>query len=267
MRLNRYFVCALVAASATVDAVTLRAAVQRSATDFRWHGALAAGQSIEIKGVNGDVTAGAATGNEVEVTAVRRGERSDPEGVRLDVVPHGGGVTICAVYPSPEGRSPNECRPGSEGRMNTQNNDVRVKFTVRVPHGVRFIGRTVNGDIEAASLTGPVSIKTVNGSASFSTSSYGDAATVNGSVKAALGSSDWTEELDFSTVNGTITVELPADTSADVRASTVNGDISTDFPLTVTGRVSPRRLNGTIGAGGRGLSIETVNGSVQLRRR
>ena len=151
--------------------------------------------------------------------------------------------------------------------MNTQNNDVRVKFTVRVPQGVRFIGRTVNGDIEAASLTGPVSIKTVNGSASFSTSSYGDAATVNGSVKATLGSSDWTEELDFSTVNGSITIDLPADTSADVRASTVNGDISTDFPLTVTGRFTPRRLSGTIGAGGRALSLETVNGSVQLRRR
>ena len=266
MRLSRYFACALIAAGSTVGATPLPA-VQRTATDFRWHGALAAGQSIEIKGVNGDVTAEAARGNEVEVTAVRRGERSDPEGVRLDVVPHGGGVTICAVYPSPEGRSPNECRPGTEGRMNTQNNDVRVKFTVRVPQGVRFIGRTVNGDIEAASLTGPVSIKTVNGSASFSTSSYGDAATVNGSVKATLGSSDWTEELDFSTVNGSITIDLPADTSADVRASTVNGDISTDFPLTVTGRFTPRRLSGTIGAGGRALSLETVNGSVQLRRR
>lgn len=266
MRLSRYFACALIAAGSTLGATPLPA-LQRNATDFRWHGALAGGQSIEIKGVNGDVTAEAARGNEVEVTAVRRGERSDPEGVRLDVVPHGGGVTICAVYPSPEGRSPNECRPGAEGRMNTQNNDVRVKFTVRVPQGVRFIGRTVNGDVEATALTGPVNIKTVNGSASFSTSSYGDAATVNGSVKATLGSSDWTEELEFSTVNGSITIDLPADTSADVRASTVNGDISTDFPLTVTGRFTPRRLSGTIGAGGRALSLETVNGSVQLRRR
>lgn len=266
MRLSRYFACGLIAAGSILGATPLPA-LQRNATDFRWHGALTAGQSIEIKGVNGDVTAEGARGNEVEVTAVRRGERSDPEGVRLDVVPHGGGVTICAVYPSPEGRSPNECRPGAEGRMNTQNNDVRVKFTVRVPQGVRFIGRTVNGDVEATALTGPVNIKTVNGSASFSTSSYGDAATVNGSVKATLGSSDWTEELEFSTVNGSITIDLPADTSADVRASTVNGDISTDFPLTVTGRFTPRRLSGTIGAGGRALSLETVNGSVQLRRR
>jgi len=36
--------------------------------------------------------------------------------------------------------------------------------------------------------------------------------------------------------------------------------------MTVTGTVSKRRLNGTVGAGGRDLLLETVNGSVQLRR-
>ena len=44
--------------------------------------------------------------------------------------------------------------------------------------GVRFVGRTVNGDIGADSLVGPVSLKTVNGEASFSTTAYGEASTV-----------------------------------------------------------------------------------------
>jgi hypothetical protein len=247
-------------------AMPAAATAQAGSADFQWRGTVLQGSAIEIKGVNGDVTAGPANGPEVEVTAVRRGRRSNPEDVRIEVVQHGDGVTICAVYPDAGGR-PNECRPGSEGRMNVRDNDVSVQFTVRVPAGVRFVGRTVNGDVEADGMTGPVDLRTVNGSATFSTSSHGSASTVNGSIRGTLGNSGWTENLEFKTVNGSITLALPADTNADVRASTTNGDITTDFPMTVTGRVDRRRLNGTIGAGGRSLALETVNGSVTLKRR
>src|SRR5689334_5819392 len=77
--------------------------------------------------------------NEVEVVAVKRARRSNPEEVKIEVVTHADGVTICAVYPSRDGAQPNVCAPGKEGRMNTQNNDVNVEFTVRVPAGVRLI--------------------------------------------------------------------------------------------------------------------------------
>jgi hypothetical protein len=241
-------------------------AVRAQGAPQQWRGTVAAGSTIEIKGINGDVRAVAASGNEVEVSAVMRGRRSNPADVRLDVVQHGGGVTICSVYPSPDSR-PNECQPGDGGRMNTKDNDVTVSFTVRVPPGVRFVGRTVNGDVVAESLAGPVSAMTVNGDANFSTSSYGEASTVNGSIHATMGSSDWTDPLELRTVNGSITLDLPADVSTDLRATTVNGSISTDFPVTVTGRVNPRSLRATVGAGGRALELETVNGSVTLRKR
>jgi hypothetical protein len=238
----------------------------QQARDFQWRGTVLQGNAIEIKGVNGDVAAQLATGADVEVTAVKMGRKSDPESVRIEVVQHGDGVTICAVYPDTDGR-PNECKPGNEGRMNVRDNDVNVTFTVKVPSGVRFVGRTVNGDVTANALSGPVSLRTVNGSAEFSTSAFGDASTVNGSIRGSLGSGTWSGDLEFNTVNGSVTLDLPADVQSDVRATTVNGDIQTDFPLTITGRVNPRRLTGTIGAGGRSLSIETVNGGVKLRRR
>ena len=151
--------------------------------------------------------------------------------------------------------------------MNVQNNDVSVRFVARVPPGVRFVGRTVNGDVDAQGLSGPVTIATVNGSTTFSTTSYGEASTVNGSIRGILGASGWNDGLVFHTVNGSITLDLPSDLSADVRASTVNGEISTDFPMLISGRVSRRHLSGTIGNGGRQLDLETVNGSVRLRRR
>ena len=68
------------------------------------------------------------------------------------------------------------------------------------------------------------------------------------------------------TVNGGITVELPASVAADIHAETVNGSIETDFPLTVTGKFVGRRIDGVIGGGGRRLELETVNGSIALRK-
>ena len=53
-----------------------------AAEDFQWHGRVAAGKTVEIKGVNGAIDATAADGDEVEVTATKRGRRSDPGSVR-----------------------------------------------------------------------------------------------------------------------------------------------------------------------------------------
>jgi hypothetical protein len=185
--------------------------------------------------------------------------------VKIEVVPSDEGVTICAVYPS-DGERENSCEAGEHGHMNTHDNDVRVNFTVHVPAGVRFVGHTVNGEVEAANLGGDVQAHTVNGSIRVSTTGIAEASTVNGSITAAMGRASWTDALEFHTVNGGITLDLPANISTEVRASTVNGDIETDFPLTVTGRLGPRRVNGTIGSGGRRLALETVNGSIRLRK-
>ncbi len=235
--------------------------------EFRWAGRIPAGRAIEIEGVNGDLRAVAAISAEVEVTATKRGRKSDPDEVEIRVVEHDDGVTICAVYPSPSSRKPNECAPGERGRMHTENNDVMVNFTVRVPAGVRFIGRTVNGDVEAADLDAEVRAHTVNGGVTLSTKSYAEAATVNGSITASIGRADWQESLEFETVNGSITLNLPDEVNTEVRAETVTGEIFTDFPLTVKGKFGPRRVSGTIGKGGRELHLGTVNGSIRLRRK
>jgi putative adhesin len=247
-------------------AFALTTALAASAQDFRWHGAVAPGATVEIKGVNGDIVADHAVSSEVEVTAQKRAQRSDPSSVRIEVVPNAGGVTICAVYPSRDADTPNECRPGNEGRMNVQNNDVTVRFTVHVPAGVVFAGRTVNGKVEAIGLNADVSLSTVNGSIKFSTTGSGHATSVNGSIDGEIGRADWSDTLAMKTVNGSITLTLPSNLSTELKATTVNGDISTDFPLTVTGTVSRRRLQGTIGGGGRELSLSTVNGGITLKR-
>jgi hypothetical protein len=237
---------------------------RRAGQDFEWSGRIAPGKRIEIKGVNGAIMVSAATGSEVKVEAKKSGRRSDPDEVTIEVIEHAGGVTLCAVYPTPRGERPNQCAPGEGGRMNTRNNDVRVEFTVQVPAGVGFVGRTVNGDIRAWGLKADAEAYTVNGSVQLSTRGTARATTVNGSIEAEMGTAS-SEALEFETVNGGITLTVPAGSGAEVRASTVNGDISTDFPLTVRGKFSHRSITGTIGRGGPPLNMTTVNGDIRLR--
>ena len=235
-------------------------------TDFRWSGQLAAGQTLEIKGVNGDIRASESGGNSVEVTATRTARRSNPADVRIVVLPTSSGVTICAVYPDVPGRRPNECGPGGDGHMETKDNDTIVNFEVRLPYGVGFTGRTVNGEVEGRQLQGTAEGHTVNGSVNLSTSGVAVATTVNGGITATMGRADWAGKAVFKTVNGSINLVVPSVLSADLRATTLNGSITTDFPVTTTGRISPQRLEGRIGSGGYELDLNTVNGSIRLTK-
>jgi len=235
--------------------------------DFNWHGRLAAGKRLAVKGVNGDVRAVLASGAEAVVNAHKHARRSDPDEVEIKVVESEDGITICAVYPTPRrAREENDCAPGDRWHSNTENNDVVVDFEVRVPAGVEFNGKTVNGEMSAEGLKGDAHVGTVNGSVRVTTTGLAEASTVNGSVYAQMGRADWTDELEFSTVNGGITLILPGKLDTEVRASTVNGEIETDWPLMVSGRFSNRRIRGTIGAGGRALSLSTVNGEIRLKK-
>jgi hypothetical protein len=147
------------------------AAPVNSTDEFRWSGRVSPGKAIEIKGLNGDIKAEPAAGSDIEVIANKKGHRSDPSVVKIQVVEHPDGVTICAIYPSDDPDQPNTCEPGeqhargnSAATSNVHNNDIRVDFLVRVPAGVTFAGRTINGEIRASSLSGNVESRTVNGS-------------------------------------------------------------------------------------------------------
>lgn len=238
----------------------------RAEDAFRWQGTVQAGQALEIKNVNGGIKAEPALSGQVEVVAVKSAKRSNPVDVRIEVVPHGNGVTLCAVYPTPAGSPPNECRPGSEGRMNNNNNDTHVEFTVRVPAGVSLTAKTVNGNVEVRDLRSNANISTVNGNVNVNSTGIVAAKTVNGGITASLGDANWRDRNQFSTVNGGVNLTLPSTTSTDVMASTVNGSIESDFAVTMRGRISRQRLEGTIGSGGRELEVKTVNGSIKLRK-
>jgi hypothetical protein len=250
------------------EAIVVRHSQERSG-EFRWNGSVAPGQTVEIKGINGDITAEAG-GNEVQVLAIKTSRRTDLDTVQVKVVPHGGGVTICALYPTESGYS--DCEPGSGTPKNSsntnnsvKNNDVRVDFTVKIPARVAFVGKTVNGDISATALSGNVDTKTINGSITISTTGFAQASTINGSISARLGDANWSGPLHFKTINGAINLDLPASVSTEVDAETLNGQINSDFPINLISFKERKHVRGRIGAGGRELMLKTLNGSINLR--
>ena len=235
------------------------------ADGFSWTGSIDSGDVLEIKGVNGPIVVERASGSQIEVTAHAEGRRSDAKTVIIERVEHAGGITLCAVYPTPKGERDNYCAPGDDGHMNVERNDVEVSFHVMLPEGVAFHGRTVNGDVQATGLDSDVLLTTVNGDLELSTTRRAEATTVNGSIEAAFGNSDIREELTFSTVNGSITLDVPDDIDADLDASWLNGQLDSDLPFTLQGRMAKGQARGIIGDGGPLLRLATVNGSIRLR--
>lgn len=251
----------LAAVIASVAAPTLAA----QDDEFRWSGRLSAGQRLEIKNVNGPLYAELATGDQVEVVAVKDGPRRDREEVRIEVVEHAGGVIVCAIYP--DGRlSRNTCEPGDDDHLSSDDNDTEVTFRVRVPADVEYVGTTMNGRIEVDGLRSDVEVLTMNGAIEVATSGTARARTMNGAVTVSMGSADWSGGMEISTMNGRIDVRLPEGADVDLDATTMNGEIRSDFPVTLSGWIR-NRARGRIGDGGRSLELSTMNGSIEIRRR
>jgi len=249
-----------------LSAIPALAATQDS-NEFRWQGRIADGKTLEIRGVNGDVRAEEATGSEIEVVAVKRGRRNDLDAVKVEMVEHADGITFCTSYLQRDGQW-GKCSPGGGSRNNNNKNNANVSYTVRVPAGVHFNGHTVNGSVNAKELDGNVVATTVNGDVRVSTTGYAEARTVNGSINVDCGRANWDDTLNFSTVNGSIEVALPAYTNAEFSASLVNGSITTNLPILLKGRVDKRQMNGTLGGGessSRKLRMNTVNGSITVK--
>jgi hypothetical protein len=258
---NRYRTCSVLAIALLLSACAL---AQDQGREFHWTGKLSPEQIVEIKNLNGTITAQGDSGDQVEVTAEKSGP--DADSVKIAVVPHGDGVTICAIYPGgATGAVTGPCEPGGKWHVDSHNSKVKVNFTVHLPANLRFAATSINGSVTAENMGRFVHADSVNGSVRVSTKQWAELSSVNGSIVGCMGSADWTGTLKISTVNGSIDLKMPSSLNADVRFSSVNGKLNSDFPLTVSGSVGGHRVEGQIGKGGRKLVVDTVNGSVRLQ--
>jgi len=246
------------------------AAAQSRGDTFNWEGAVPSGRWLMIRNMNGEVRIERGTGSQVQVTAVKRWRRGDPDDVRIQTVKASdGSVVVCALW-GEDGRCDEDggYRGSNNNRgWNNRSNDVSVHFTVRVPAGVRVDASTTNGDLSVVGVTSEVVAHTTNGDVRAESSGGPvSARTTNGNVTARMRELGDARDLDFATTNGSVIVEVPASIGAELDMSTTNGHVSSDFSMTLTGRINPRRLRATIGDGSRRLRLHTTNGNVELRK-
>jgi hypothetical protein len=233
--------------------------IHETRSEFHFSGSVEEGRTIEVKGVIGDVVAEPSTNGQVQVVAEKKSANGNLDRVRLQVVHHADGTTVCAVYPNAS--LTGGCMPG-QGAATAGGSDVEVSFRVRVPQGVRFVGRTANGRVAASRLRSPVEAHTVNGNIDIQTSREARASTVNGSITARLHSREAAASLE--TVNGNVTVTLPSTAGAQLDAQTISGAITAAFPFRTTGGTGSH-FSGILGRGGSRIDLRTVNGDIFLQ--
>jgi len=265
--------CALAALALSTVAGT--AALGAQEDTFEWSGRMAEGRTLEVKGIVGNIHAVLASGDQAQVVARKRGRRGDFDEVAVEVEETRNGYVICAVYGS-WNHGQGQCLPENRDRDRDRERhrnvdiDVDVEFEVRVPAGVEFQGGMVSGGIEVRDLRSQVDVSTVSGDIFVSSSEMVWANSVAGDIEIEMGNFEW-DDMDFSTVSGDITLWLPESFAADIDFNSLSGDFETDFDLTIRNRRERRwigtDLEGTIGGGGRELSINTVSGDVELRRK
>jgi hypothetical protein len=270
---RRTHLAALTVVAATSFVIGGAAGAQQRSNDrdFSWDGRITNGHWLYVRDLNGSIRVERATGDRAEVTAVKRYRRGNPEDVRIETRRLGGDdgdVIICAFWAENASCDEDGYRSHDDNnwRNRNNNNDTSVEFTIKLPPGVRLGVSTVNGGVTVNGATSEVRASTVNGRVSaMSSGGPVNASTVNGDIDVRMRELG-TGDLEYSTVNGSIEIEVPANLDADLDMRTVNGSLSADFPITLQGRVNPRRMRATIGKGGRRLRLETVNGSVELRK-
>jgi len=162
----------------------------------------------------------------------------------------------------------------------------RVDIIIQMPREGRVNLRTGDGKIELSGLKGEMDLHSGDGSENLDAvdgklrASTGDGhiradgrfdqldlKTGDGhvEVRATVGSTlatGWRLE----TGDGSVTLDLPADTAADVDLHTSDGHIDLDMPVTTEGKIRENEIRGKLNGGGGLLTIRTGDGSIHLRK-
>ncbi len=242
------------------------AALPLAGQETRFTKTLAPGARLALENINGPITITQSSGRTAEIIVTKTVRKGDGAFVKAIMEESGGVVRVCTIYTNRDANR-STCKGNNSTSRQDGNNQVEMRYDVRVPTGIILDAQSVNGGITAKGLDADVSLKTVNGAIVFEGSTAHHLSTVNGGVRATILRPTWQGTLEVSAVNGGVELTLPASFDGEVSGQTVSGGINSEFPITVEGKWGPKSFHATIGRGGRKLSIETVNGGITLKKR
>lgn len=146
-------------------------------------------------------------------------------------------------------------------------NPAIVEYTLTVPRkAVLESIELINGSIDIDGVEGNVKASSINGKL-IAKGLAGEArlSTINGPLQATFMQLDESRPIELGSVNGNVTLIIPSNANASIRAGTVHGGISSDFGLKVKhGEYVGHSLDGQIGTGGPRIKLGNVNGAIRI---
>lgn len=221
---------------------------------------LSATGRVSLENINGGVQIKVWDRAAVQLDAVKKAYRKDRLAeAKIDVTASEENIRIKTEYP--------------EGSLNFRggerrfDNPATVEYTLTVPRrAVLESIELINGSLDIEAVEGNVKASSINGRVT-ATGLLGEArlSTINGQLQATFTRLDESKPITLSSVNGGVTLIIPSDSNASIRAGTVHGGISNDFGMQVRhGEYVGHNLDGQIGTGGPRIKVDNVNGSIKI---
>ena len=215
---------------------------------------------ISLENINGGVQIKVWDRAEVQVDAIKKAYRRDRLAeAKIEVNATAENIRIKTEYPYENFRFRNDDR--------RYDNPATVEYSLTVPRkAVLQSIELVNGSLDIDGVEGSVKASSINGHVN-ARGLLGEAklSTINGPLTATFLQLDESRPISLGSVNGHVTLVIPSNSNAAVRADTVHGSITSDFGLKVKhGEYVGHSMNGQIGTGGPRIKLGNVNGGIKV---
>jgi DUF4097 and DUF4098 domain-containing protein YvlB len=228
---------------------------------------LAANGRVSLSNIAGEIHVVGWDRNEVKIDAVKKAYRQERLAeARIEVEASSDLVRIKTKYPERSGNF----YIGPGGGRDRGESAAWVEYMLNVPRGATLADiQSVSGKVILVGVTGDMKAASVSGDvkAEKLASQSARLSSVSGEVNATLERTAEGQQIDLSSVSGEVALTLASDANASVKASSVSGSVRNTFGLPVrVGQYVGRDFAGQIGNGGARIKLNTVSGSVELRR-
>jgi DUF4097 and DUF4098 domain-containing protein YvlB len=215
---------------------------------------------VSLENINGGVQIKIWDRAAVQVDAVKKAYRKDRlSEARIEVNASEESIRIKTEYPDE-----NQNFSSDERRYN---NPATVEYSLTVPRkavleSIELVNGSIDidgveGNVKASSINGRVTARGLQGEARLST--------INGPLQATFTQLDDARPISLGSVNGNVTLILPSNANASIKAGTVHGGISSDFSLRIKhGEYVGHSMDGQIGTGGPRIKLGNVNGGIKV---
>ena len=233
---------------------------QQVTEEFHQTYPLSATGRVNLENINGGVKITVWDRAAVQVDAVKKAYRRDRlTEAQIEVTSTEENIRIKTEYPE-RNQTWNDKR---------HDNPAIVEYSLTVPRkaileSIELINgpldiEGVEGNVKASSVNGPVTARGLMGEARLTT--------VNGPLRATFTELNEARPISLGSVNGDVTVVIPSNANASVRAGTVHGLITNDWGVQVKhGEYVGHSLDAQIGNGGPRVKLSNVNGAISITR-